>query len=120
MEPVPLPFQHQEDALWFTYLADSKTVYVDFRSYRDLESQSERLWEFIRREPVRRLIIDMRWNQGGNYSKGREYLIYKLRFLPALNRAGHLFVITGRGSFSAGMFFFFVFRREMVVFFVCV
>ena len=112
MEPVPLPFQHQDDALWFTYLADSKTVYVDFRSYRDLESQSERLWEFIRREPVRRLIIDMRWNQGGNYSKGREYLIYKLIFLPALNRAGHLFVITGRGAFSAGMTNITDFRRE--------
>jgi hypothetical protein len=112
IEPVPLPFQHQEDALWFTYLADSKTVYVDFRSYRDLEKQSALLWEFIERHPAKRLIIDMRWNQGGNYTKGREYLIYKLIFMPALNRAGHLFVITGRGTFSAGMTNVTDFRRE--------
>src|SRR5688500_3691436 len=112
IKPVPLPFQHQADAFWFTYLADSKTVYVNFRSYRDLESQSERLWEYIGRHPVRRLIIDMRWNQGGNFTKGREYLIYKLIFRPALNRAGHLFVITGRGTFSAGMTNVTDFRRE--------
>ena len=61
---------------------------------------------------VRRLIIDMRWNQGGNYTKGREYLIYKLAFMPALNRAGNLFVITGRGAFSAGMTNITDFRRE--------
>jgi hypothetical protein len=103
VEPAPLPLQHPEDALWFTYLADSKTMYVDFRSYRDLETQSARLWDYVAKHPVTRLIIDMRWNPGGNYTKGREYLVYKLIFMPALNRAGHLFVITGRGAFSAGM-----------------
>ena len=112
IEPVPLPFQRPEDALWFTYLADSKTVYVNFRSYRDLETQSARLWEYIGSHPVSRLIIDMRWNQGGNFTKGREYLIYKLIFMPTLNRAGHLFVITGRGAFSAGMTNITDFRRE--------
>lgn len=112
VDPLPLPFQHPEEALWFTYLDDSKTVYVDFRSYRDLEAQSARLWEFVGKHPVTRLIIDMRWNPGGNYTKGREHLIYKLIFMPALNRAGHLFVITGRGSFSAGMTNITDFRRE--------
>jgi hypothetical protein len=112
IEPAPLPFQHPQDALWFTYLEDSKTVYVNFRSYQDLETQSARLLEYIGRHPVRRLIIDMRWNQGGNFTKGREYLIYKLIFMPALNRAGALFVITGRGAFSAGMTNITDFRRE--------
>jgi hypothetical protein len=112
LEPVPLPFQHPEDSLWFTYLADSKTVYVVFRSYQNLEAQSARLWEYVGRHPVRRLIIDMRWNQGGNFTKGREYLIYKLIFMPALNRAGNLFVIAGRGTFSAGMTNVTDFRRE--------
>ncbi len=102
-EPVPLPFQHPEDALWFTYLSDSRTVYVNFRSFRDLQAQSAKLWDYVGKFPADRLIIDMRWNEGGNYSHGREYLIYKLIFMPALNRAGRLFVITGRGTFSAGM-----------------
>src|SRR5215469_448394 len=39
-DTLPLPFQHPNDPLWFTYLADSKTVYVDFRSYQDLKTRS--------------------------------------------------------------------------------
>src|SRR4051812_18856318 len=62
IEPVPLPFQHPEDPLWFTYLPDSRTVYVDFRSFHDLQTQSARLWDYIAKLPVDRLIIDMRWN----------------------------------------------------------
>ena len=110
--PAPLPFQHPDEPFWFTYLADSKTVYVDFRSYQDLQTQCSRLWAYMAKRPVRHLIVDMRWNTGGNYTKGREYLIYKIILMPALNRAGHLFVITGRGTFSAGMTNVTDFRRE--------
>jgi hypothetical protein len=110
--PVPLPFQHPANPFWFTYLADSKTVYVDFRSYQDLGTQAARLWAYIAKRPVTRLIIDMRWNGGGNYTKGREFLIYKVAFKPALNRPGHLFVIVGRRTFSAGMTNVTDFRRE--------
>jgi len=108
----PLPFLHAGDPFWFTYLPDTGTVYVDFRSYRDLENQAAHLWEFIAHNPVKRLVIDMRWNGGGNYTKGREFLIYKVAFMPTLNRAGHLFVITGRKTFSAGMTNVTHFRRE--------
>jgi hypothetical protein len=110
--PAPLPFQHPDDPLWFTYLADSKTVYVDFRSYEDLKTRSERLLAYMKKRAVRRLIVDMRWNGGGDYTKGRQYLIYEIVYMPALNRAGHLFVITGRGAFSAGMVNITDFRRE--------
>lgn len=110
--PAPLPFQHPDDPFWSTYLPDSKTVYVDFRSYENLKSHAARLWDYLATRRVRRLIIDMRWNGGGDYTKGRQYLIYKIIYMSALNRAGHLFVITGRGAFSAGMVNVTDFRRE--------
>lgn len=110
--PVPLPFQHPNDPLWFTYLADSKTVYVDFRSYRGLKARAARLLAYMTKRPVERLIIDMRWNEGGDYTKGRDYLIYKIAYMAALNRAGHLFVISGRRTFSAAMVNVTDFRRE--------
>jgi hypothetical protein len=102
-DPVPLPFQRPNESLWFTYLPDSRTVYANFRSFRDLQTQAAKLWDYVGGLPANRLIIDMRWNEGGNYAHGREYLVYKLIFMPALNRAGHLFIVTGRGTFSAGM-----------------
>jgi hypothetical protein len=110
--PVPLPFLHPEQPFWFTYLRDSKTVYVVFRSYQDLDGQAARLLESIANNPVQRLVVDMRWNGGGDYTKGREHLIYKLVYLPTINRQGHLFVITGRKTFSAGMTNATDFRRE--------
>ena len=110
--PVPLPFQHPDDPLWFTYLADSKTVYVDFRSYRDLKTRAAGLRAFMAKRPVKRLIIDMRWNGGGDYTKGRDYLIYKIAYMAKLNRAGHLFVISGRRTFSAAMVNVTDFRRD--------
>jgi hypothetical protein len=109
---VPLPFQHPEAPFWFTYLPNTQTVYVDFRSYPDLAEQSKRLWDFIGQEVTKRLIIDMRWNGGGNYVDGREYLISKITFMPKVNRKGRLFVITGRRTFSAAMTNVTDFRRE--------
>jgi hypothetical protein len=111
-DQVPLPFQHSDASFWFTYLPQSQTVYVDFRSYQDLEEQTKHLWEFIAQHPAKHLIIDMRWNGGGNYAHGREYLVSKITFMPQLNRAGRLFVITGRRTFSAGMTNVTDFRRE--------
>jgi hypothetical protein len=108
----PLPFQHPEAPLWFTYLSASRTVYVDFRSYEHLQEETQHLWNFFAQHPIKRLIIDMRWNGGGNYSHGREYLISKISFMADVNRAGRLFVITGRRTFSAGMTNVTDFRRE--------
>jgi hypothetical protein len=111
-ERIPLPFQRPEAPLWFTYLQDSQTLYVDFRSYEDLQEETKSLWEFIAQHPVKRMIIDMRWNGGGNYVHGREYLVSKITFMPEVNLAGHLFIITGRRTFSAGMTNVTDFRRE--------
>lgn len=110
--PIPLPYQHPEAPLWFTYLPDSQTVYVDFRSYQGLQEETEHLWKFIAQHPTRRLIIDMRWNEGGNYVHGREYLVSKITFMPQVNQVGRLFVITGRRTFSAAMTNVTDFRRE--------
>ncbi len=72
---IPLPFQHPEVPFLFTYLPDLQTVYVDFRSYADLQDETKHLWEFIAQHPSRCLIIEMRWNGGGNYMRRREYLV---------------------------------------------
>lgn len=111
-DQIPLPFQHPEAPLWFTYLPDSQTVYVDFRYYQNLQEETKHLWEFLAQHPARRVIIDMRWNGGGNYTHGREYLVSKITFMPQVNRAGRLFVITGRRTFSAAMTNVTDFRRE--------
>jgi hypothetical protein len=104
---------HRDDGLWFTYLPETKTVYADFRSYRkQLEQNAKALWSFIDANDVDRLVIDLRHNSGGNYSEGRRLLLYPAIFKPRLNRSGHLYVLTGRTTFSAAMTNATDFRRE--------
>jgi hypothetical protein len=70
------------------------------------------LWECVDNNPVDRLVIDMRHNGGGDYTQGREHLVYEAQRRQSVNRAGRLFVVTGRATFSAAMTNATDFRRE--------
>ena len=48
-------------------------------------------------------MIDLRQNVGGDYKLGLRHLIEPLQRRTYLNRRGHLFVVIGRNTFSAGM-----------------
>jgi hypothetical protein len=92
--------------LWHTYLPDSQTVYFNFKGYpsrNDFKRFSQDLFTFIDNNPVKRLVVDLRQNGGGDFTRGREYIIGEIKKRPDINRRGHLFVITGRWTFSAGM-----------------
>ncbi|HEY7640857.1 MAG TPA: hypothetical protein VH814_14115 [Steroidobacteraceae bacterium] len=109
---LPLYRQHERESFWFTEIAGSHTVYVGFRKYDELEQHARELFAFLDRRMPKCLIVDMRDNGGGNYAHGREYLLYGIQARRSLNRRGSLYVITGRGTFSAGMTNAIDFRRE--------
>jgi hypothetical protein len=109
---TPVCLRWPETALWSTFLTDTRTVYASFRRYDDLVDNSRTLWEYVDNNPVDRLVIDMRYNGGGNYTQGREHLVYEAQRRQSVNRAGRLFVVTGRATFSAAMTNATDFRRE--------
>ena len=111
-EDPPLSQQRPSEPFWFVSLPEDETVYVNFRSYTDLEQHARRLWEFVDHQMPKRLILDLRQNGGGNYTLGRSHLIYEIQKRPALNRRGGLFVLIGRATFSAAMTNATDFRRE--------
>lgn len=103
--PAPLYLKNAGANYWFEYLPENKTVYFQFNSVRNdpkesLADFSARLFKFVNENAVEKLVIDMRWNNGGN-----TYLVTPLvRGLIAnekINRRGKLFVIIGRRTFSA-------------------
>jgi hypothetical protein len=90
---------------WFEYLPGNDLLYCQFNSVSDgpRESLAEfvhRLFAFMDANAVRRLVIDLRWNSGGNLMLVRP-LVHGLIMRPGLNRPGGLFVITGPRTFSA-------------------
>ncbi|HEY0460371.1 MAG TPA: tetratricopeptide repeat protein [Pyrinomonadaceae bacterium] len=104
-QPAPLYLKNASAPYWFEYLADRKTVYFQFNSVRNdpkesLAAFSERLFKFVDETDVEKLVIDMRWNNGGNTFLLTP-LVQGLIKNEKINRRGRLFVIIGRRVFSA-------------------
>lgn len=100
---APLYLAHQNDDFWFQTLPRTKTIYVIFNHYADFARHARDLVNAIAATRPDRLIIDMRENGGGNFSLPRAYLLPFVKANRILNRKGHLYVIIGRKTFSAGM-----------------
>ncbi len=103
--PEPLCQKDRKSPYWFEYLPDSKTVYFQYNAVANdpkepLDKFCERLFGFIGKNDVARLVIDMRYNGGGNNFLNRPLLQGLIR-CDKVNRRGKLFVIVGRNTFSA-------------------
>ena len=90
-ENTPFYLKNLEKNYYFEYLPANRTVYV--RQSQVLDDKSEtiavfykKVFDFIEKNEVDKLVIDVRLNGGGNNYK---------------NKPGKLFVITGRRTFSA-------------------
>lgn len=104
--PVPLYLKNMGTNYWFEYLPENKTVYFQFNRIRNDQKESlvafsERLRKFVAENAVEKLVIDMRWNNGGNNSLLLPLVQYLIKN-EKVNRRGKLFVVIGRRVFSAG------------------
>lgn len=103
--PLPLYLKNTKSHYWFEYFPESRVLYFQYnRVLNDAEEPlarfSERLFKFIDEHEIDKLVIDMRWNNGGNTFLSRP-LLYGLIKSDKVNKRGKLFVIIGRRTFSA-------------------
>jgi tetratricopeptide (TPR) repeat protein len=103
--PQPLCRKNLKAHYWFEYLPDSKLVYFQYNAVQNdpkepLDKFCKRLFEFIDKHDVDKLVIDMRYNGGGNNFLNRP-LVEGLIRCDKINQRGKLFVIVGRNTFSA-------------------
>lgn len=90
---------------WFAHDAANSLIHFGFNSL--VEEPDEPLAEFFEKlfaqfdeVDADRLVIDLRWNGGGNTLKAMPLLTHILA-RPRLNRPNALFIIIGRNTFSA-------------------
>jgi hypothetical protein len=105
----PLYLKRRNQVFWFEHLPDLKAVYFQYNSVRNdaqetTEQFSQRLFDFIEKNDVERLIVDVRWNGGGNSFLNRP-IVNGIIGCKKVNKRGSLFVITGRQTFSAAQNF---------------
>ena len=103
--PMPLYLRNSDTPYWFEHLPAEATVYVQFNVIGDqplepIAAFGERLFTFIDNHQVSKLVIDLRWNGGGNTYLAQP-LLHRLIGCTKVNQRGCLYVIIGRGTFSA-------------------
>lgn len=118
----PLHLRHRELPFWFEYRPADDLVYFQFNAVRDHPAETfaafcDRLLGFIEDRNAGRLVIDMRWNGGGNTLLS-QYLLHHLIASERLSRRGALFVIIGRLTFSAAQNTVTAIERETSAIFV--
>jgi hypothetical protein len=120
--PLPLHLRNRELPFWFEYLPADDLVYFQFNAVRDHPAETfaafcDRLFGFIEDRNAGRLVIDMRWNGGGNTFLTQQ-LLHHLIASKRLRRRGALFVIIGRLTFSAAQNTVTAIERETSAIFV--
>jgi hypothetical protein len=102
---TPLYLRNPEQNYWYEYLPDSKTLYLHYRRCANMPLQpfnrfASELLKFMDKNPVERMVIDLRMNVGGN-STILDMFIKALSKRRDVNQPGRLFALIGRGTFSS-------------------
>lgn len=105
-KPEPLYVSNLREIFWKTYLHDSKTLYFQYNGILPVNNSGQTIGEFsnelkgfIETEDVKKLIIDVRQNGGGDRTTYAPLLAMLKN--SRLNQEEQIFVLFGRGTFSA-------------------
>jgi hypothetical protein len=105
-ESQPAWLRNQDRPYWFEFLPDS-TLFVSYRAVASLpDLPNPAFWRRVFSQadslPVKRMVIDVRENGGGESFFNR-LVVRNIIARPQLDRPDRLFVITGGNTFSAAM-----------------
>ncbi len=94
---------------WFEELPEIDAIYFQYNAVQNQGQESlakftDRLFKAVDDKKVKRLIVDVRWNGGGNTFLSQP-IVKGIVSRPAINRNGGLYVITGRNTYSAAQNF---------------
>lgn len=89
--------------LWFTSISGKKALYINFENYptfEDMQMFGEQLVSYIQENQIKKVIIDMRKNGGGDLYVGT-VLAYALNLADSIDWKNGVFVLTSHKTFSA-------------------
>jgi tetratricopeptide (TPR) repeat protein len=104
-DQTPLYLKNLDKIYYFEYLPEDKTVYVRQSQVQDEPDENipafyTRVFDFIEKNDVEKLVIDVRLNGGGNNYKNKA-VITRIIEAKKINKVGKFYVIIGRRTFSA-------------------
>ncbi len=101
----PLWMKEPGKLRYFEYLKDSRTLYVKHSAVQDEPNESiadffAKVFRFVDSNDVDKFILDIRLNGGGNNYLNKPVITGIIQSRK-INQKGHLFIITGKATFSA-------------------
>jgi tetratricopeptide (TPR) repeat protein len=105
LSATPLYLKNLDKIYYYEYLKDKKTVYVRHSQIMDDSIQPipefyKEVFDFIDKNEVEKLILDVRLNGGGNNYKNKP-IVTGVIANKKINQPGKFVVIIGRRTFSA-------------------
>jgi tetratricopeptide (TPR) repeat protein len=102
---TPQYLKNLDKIYYFEYLPQNKTLYIRHSQIQDDPAEPipafyKKVFEYIDKHDVEKLVLDVRLNGGGNNYKNKPIITGILEH-PKINQPGKLFVIIGRRTFSA-------------------
>jgi hypothetical protein len=107
--PLPLWLQHPDNAHWFVPMPDVHAIYAQYNTVGDSPTETvaqfaSRLDSALASPSVTSLIVDVRHNNGGNRTLNTPLLLAMAKFKRSAPNH-RVFIIMGRGTFSAAQVF---------------
>ena len=109
-QSTPLYLSNLSELFWYSYEMGSKTLYFQYNAVRSSDDSgktiadvSSEMETFISNNQVDQMVVDLRLNEGGDNTTYGPLL--EMLQTSELNMQNNLYVIVGRGTFSAGMNF---------------
>ena len=104
-----LALKNRSKNYWFEYLPEIKTMYFQYNAIANMPEESvakfaARMFKEIDDLKAEKIIVDIRWNGGGNTFLSQP-LLQGILERPKLSHNGGIYVITGRNTFSAAQNF---------------
>lgn len=104
-DPFPLWLQKMDKIYFFEHLPERKAVYIRHSQIQNDPAESmtdfyARVFDFIEKNEVEKLIVDVRLNGGGDNTMNKD-IIPQIIENQSINQKGKFFVIIGRRTFSA-------------------
>ena len=117
--PIPptLYLKQLKAFYWYEYLPDTRALYIQYNKCKNdpekpFEAFAKELFAFADSHPVQRVIVDLRFNAGGEGGVVVP-LLEGLEARPALNANGHLYALIGSGTFSSGVLAASAFKHDL-------
>jgi hypothetical protein len=86
---APLWLSRKHETLWWSYLADSKTLYVQYNEVaRGIDAIADEVLDRAKRADVDRVVVDLRNNGGGDNTTYRH--LFAVLQDPAIDQPGRL------------------------------